>query len=131
MPRKKKKKDECEGFPASPANIFLGRRCDDETDDNILARLAILFDQGELAMKTIQEAVTEVNSVKDQVDGVNTKLIAYFDKVLAAINRLEAKIAAGADAQTVVDALAPIKQVLTDASAQLDVKSAEADVTGV
>lgn len=82
-------------------------------------------------MKTIQEAVDEVNAVKVAQDALNTKLDTYFTAVLAAFTRLETKIAAGADAQPVVDALAPLKQAIVDKDAVVDTKTAEANVEGV
>jgi DNA uptake protein ComE-like DNA-binding protein len=100
-------------------------------DQEVLLVLNILKTTLEGLMKTIQEAVDEVNAVKTAQDSLNTKLDSYFTAVLAAFNRLEAKIAAGADAQPIVDALAPVKQAIVDKDAALDVKIAEAAVEGV
>lgn len=81
--------------------------------------------------KTIQEAVDAVGVVKSGQDAVVVKLTNYFTEVLNAINRLEAKLAAGTDSQPIIDALAPISQSIGDLSAIIDVKTAEAQVTGL
>lgn len=81
--------------------------------------------------KTIQEAVDAVGVVKTAQDAVSAKLTNYFGEVLNAINRLEAKLAAGSDSQPIIDALTPISQSIGDISTTLDVKTAEAQVTGV
>ena len=100
-------------------------------DKEVILALGLLKTITEKLMKTIQEAIDEVQAVKSAQDVQNSKLSTYFTEVLNAINRLEAKIVAGADAEPVVAALAPIKQSLLDTSSQLDTKIAEAQITGV
>lgn len=100
-------------------------------DKELILMLNLLKTMMEGVMKTIAEAVAEVALVKTGQDGQNAKMETYYTKILAAINRLEAKIAAGGDAQPVFDALAPIKQSFADKSTELDVKIAEADTIGL
>lgn len=100
-------------------------------DREVLLVLEILKNTLEVNLKTIQEAVDAVKdvktSVKDSFDKVNT----FLTKIQDAINRLEAKIAGGADAQPVVDELGTLKQEASDLSAVLVTKIAEAELTGV
>lgn len=82
-------------------------------------------------VKTIQDAVDEVKSVQTADAARHEKLVINFKAVLDAINRLEQKIVAGADAQPIIDALAPIKQSIADEVVEIETKTAEANLTGV
>lgn len=104
--------------------------CEKDLLEVITDRLDLLFDQQEIIMKTIAEVVAEIAVVKTGLTENVAKQKTYFEKVLAAVNRLEAKIAAGADGQAAFDALQPFKQELADASTELGLKSAEVDAVG-
>lgn len=100
-------------------------------DQEILLALNILKNIQEELKMTIQEAVDAVTAVKVSVSEVKAGQTADFAKVLGAINRLEAKIATGANAQPIVDALAGIKQDVADMAAAQVTHGAEMDITGV
>lgn len=100
-------------------------------DQEVLLALNILKNTQEGLMVTIQQAVDKVTALKTELDGLITKQGAFEAAVLAAFNRLEAKIAAGADAQPIVDALSPLDQTIEDKNTALDTKIAEANIEGV
>lgn len=80
---------------------------------------------------TIADAVAKIAELKTGIDGLAAKQETFKTEVVNAFNRLEAKIIAAADAQPVVDALAPLAQTVADKTAELDAAIAAAQVTGV
>jgi len=96
-----------------------------------LGAFRFIIKQQEKIMKTIQEATAEATAKTNEVLDLIAKVTVTLGKVQDAVNRLEAKIAAGADAEPIVAALAPIAQPIADLSAALEVKNAELDVTGL
>jgi hypothetical protein len=67
--------------------------------DNRLDRLEKLVDQN----------VTDLQTIKTEIDAFNTNLAAYITAVDAKISALEAQVAAGADNPGVATAIADVK----------------------
>lgn len=99
-------------------------------DQEVLLTLGILKTVMEGVMSSIQDAVNKVTAVKSELDAMVVKQNAFITEVQNAFNRLEAKLAAGTDTQPIIDALGALSQPITDSSATLDVKIAEASLEG-
>lgn len=105
--------------------------CAPEDEKLELGLVKIIQQEMKLMAATMTDLLARIATVSSNMNALGDKQTTFQTEVTNAFNRLEAKIAAGADTQPAMDALQPIVQKILDKSAELDAQIAAAQVEGV